>query len=125
MNFYRILASGLLLVLSACTTAKYNIGDCVDMTVMHVDDEMNWDSSGHELGEFKIVGRKYTNRVNRYMNSRLHSNHFYLIKLINHDTRTVGKETYVIPVEDLDQFRYASVFWEIEAEGPLGCNSYD
>lgn len=108
---------------------KYRAGDCIDMTFMHMTKDGGWDSSGYLAAQFKILEVVSTEKMNTYMAERLHAKTFYKIQILDL-TSDVAKyhkgKTYVIPVQDLDAFRYASVFWFHEGtRDGVTCNSYD
>lgn len=116
----------LALLLCGCSTApKYRKGDCVSMEAMYMSDSMEWNSTGHELGMFKVVDVVETDKMNRFMADRLHANKYYKIKFFNKNLDGWTKDTYAVPVEDLDSFRYASVFWYPNiTSNKDDCNSY-
>lgn len=109
----------------ATSVPKYKVGDCVGMTAMSITEKGEWDSSGYRLGEFKILEIIKTEKMNTYMATRLHANEFYKIQMIENKYSKDTRNTYVIPVTDLDSYRYASVFWypEIVRDGKT-CNAY-
>jgi hypothetical protein len=114
----------LFLSLTACShVPAYKVGDCISMTAMAVNDRLEWDSTGHMLGSFKVVDIVKTTEPNRYMADRLHSDRFYVVNLINMSKESFGTQKYIIPIEDLDSFRYADVFWD-SSYTHFGCNKY-
>lgn len=135
---YLILA---LLLLAGCTTAqipveikhkpRFQIGDCVNMSAMTMTAAGEWNSTGHILDSFKIVDIVYTEQMNKYMAENLHATHFYKVEIVagwkkqSPEYEEVLRETrFVIPMQDLDGFRYATVFWELPENATLGCNDY-
>lgn len=115
----------LFLMLIGCAhTPKYKINDCVHIMAMIVDKNGEWHSSGKALGEFKILDIVKSTKQNKWMADRLHSNHLYILKDLDWDTTTRIKDNLILPVEDLDKFRYASVFWETPLNNTLNCNTY-
>lgn len=103
---------------------KYNVGDCVDMTVMDIDNNDVWTSSGYLLGTFKIIDILNSNKPNTWMAEHYHANQFYVVKMIDIDTKKFKDGRSVIPVEDLDHFRYADGFWQLDGENNFNCNKY-
>jgi hypothetical protein len=125
---YLILA----LFMAGCATApkayvpKHRSGDCVGMTAMTMTKDGGWDSTGYDIVNFQIVDVVTTDKMNIYMAKRLHAKVYYKISIIEDKYEKFGnKGLYVIPAEDVDNFRYASVMWYPEGtRNGVTCNSY-
>lgn len=108
-------------------SAQYKVGDCIDMHAMTITDKGEWDSSGHQLGAFKILEIIHTDKMNTYMAERFHAHDFYKIKILpgfGEDKAYYKNTTFVIPIEDLDSYRYAGVFWQLPDQNTYHCNEY-
>lgn len=110
---------------------RFQIGDCVHMSAMTITAAGEWDSSGHLLEELKIVDIIYTEQMNKYMADNLHATHFYKVQILSswkkqspEYEKLLETARFVIPMQDLDGYRYATVFWELPENATLGCNSY-
>lgn len=113
----------ILLFLVGCAhKPKYSAGDCVAMDAMTITFDGGWDSSGYRLSDFKILEIIKTEKMNKYMAKHIHAKMYYKIKVLE-DPRPEGD--YVIPVEDLDNFRYAHRYWRPEGYNHDKCNSYE
>ena len=107
---------------------KYKIGDCIRMSAMTIDENGEWDSSGHELGAFKIVGIVHTEKMNKYIAKRMHATDYYKIQMVSdfgEEKPYFKNDRFVIPIQDLDNFRYASLWWELPENVKYSCNPYE
>lgn len=118
-----------LLFLVGCSSApKFRAGDCIDITAMTITDKGEWNSSGFGLGYIQVVDVIETDKINRYMAKPLHARVYYKIRILDffdEKIKDIDKNRYVIPVSDLDGFRYAGKFWELPENNRYNCNKED
>lgn len=108
---------------SKSSSTKYKIGDCVDLIAFKTDGDKML-SRGKLLGQFQIVGIS-TSIKNEYMHERFNASKHYVLRDLDIQEQNKLKGTFIIPVDDLDKFRYADVFWYHEGtRDGVTCNSY-
>lgn len=111
-------------------TPRFRAGDCVDLGAMTITEKGEWDSSGYTFGEMQIIEVIHTTKMDTYMAERLHARNFYKIRISppykssEEQYKYLKTSTFVIPVEDLDHWRYADKFWELPENNTRNCNSY-
>ncbi len=105
---------------------KYRKGDCVSMEAMRITDEGGWDSSGWNLASFQIIDIIETDKMNTYMADHLHGKRYYKIQMRELEKyKKNEKLNFVIPMEDLDKFRYSGISWPLDtANDKYKCNRY-
>lgn len=132
----KLLLLGLLLV--GCATApkpvvpKYKVGDCVLVGTMSImadgDNPHEMGSRGLIMGDFKVLAI-LDMKPSKYMNDRFNADKVYLLKNFPSDeeVKKLGYKSYedlIIPVVELDGWRYAEKGWEWEKDGPKQCSRY-
>ena len=132
MRFILLLLASVVMV--ACASGpKYKVGDCVNMAALGIDEDGLWNSAGYHLGAFKVISYYvppqpvYTPRSfpEGFYRPRFQGRTHYVVRMIDFRTGEMKGDDYIIPISDLDNFRYADVFWELPEEVKYRCNRYE
>lgn len=112
-----------LIFLIGCTTApKYKPGDCVGITAMRITDAGEWNSYGVMLGDFRIKEVRKGHLFSKYIEKSRRTDHFYIVEVWDRVNGAWYSDTYVFPVEDLDNLKYAFQWWD-STFTDFGCKS--